>query len=226
MSTTNLCVLRTGKDFTPAHVQWLAAQVPGLVCLSDQPVPGVPTIALRRDWPGWWAKMEAFDPEHVAGDVLLIDLDTVVFELPAMPAATTVLSDFYRPQLMGSGFMFVTAADRARCWEAFVADPQRHMRECVTRERWGDQGFLQPFIGHAARWGREVRSYKLHCQARVPAGTKVVCFHGHPRPWGVSAPWVPQFPAQLLDASTLAGDRVIPVLANPVGNAHCWGAAV
>jgi hypothetical protein len=189
--TTTVCVLRSGKDFGPEHVQWLAAQVPGIVCLSDVPVPGVETIALRTNWPGWWAKMETFDPALVAGDVLLMDLDTVVLELPAMPTETTVANDFYRPALMGSGFMFLTAADRARCWRAFLSDPERHMRECTTRQRWGDQGFLQPLLGHGARWGDEVRSYKLHCQAGVPRGTKVVCFHGQPRPWGVRAPWVP-----------------------------------
>jgi hypothetical protein len=192
MTHSTLCVLRAGKDFTPRHVQWLAAQVPGLVCLSDQAVQGVPTIRLRTNWPGWWAKLEAFDPYLLAGDVLLIDLDNVVLQLPAVPRETTVLADFYRPQLMGSGFMFVTAADRARCWHAFTADPDRHMRECVTRERWGDQGFLQPLLGTTARrWGNEVRSYKLHCRAGVPAGTQVVCFHGQPRPWSVAADWIP-----------------------------------
>lgn len=190
--TTAVCVLRSGGDFTPRHVQWLAAQVPGIVCLSDQAVPGVPTVPLRHGWPGWWAKMEAFDPGVIAGDVLLMDLDTVVLELPVwLPLVTTVLPDFYRPRLMGSGFMFLTAADRARCFEAFTTDPKRHMRACTTRERWGDQGFLQPLIGGAAKWGDEVRSYKVHCRAGVPAGTKVVCFHGKPRPWDVREPWVP-----------------------------------
>lgn len=189
--TTLLCVLRAGGDFTPAHVQWLAAQVPGLVCLADQPVPGVPTVPLRTAWPGWWAKMEAFDAELVPGNVLLMDLDTVVLQMPPLPQRTTVLTDFYRPRLMGSGFMFLTVADRARCWEAFNTSPARHMRECRTRARWGDQGFLQPFIGNAGRWGPEVRSYKAHCRTGVPRGTQVVCFHGKPRPWQVQAEWVP-----------------------------------
>jgi hypothetical protein len=193
--TTLLCVLRAGKDFTPAHVQWLARQVPGLRCLSDQPVPGVDTIPLHVDWPSWWAKMAAFDTSLIPGDVLLMDLDTVVLELPALPTETTVLSDFYRPRQMGSGFMFLTEADRARCWEVFTVDPKRHMRECVTRERWGDQGFLAGHIGNAARWGDEVRSYKVHCRGGVPRGTKVVCFHGRPRPWEVADAWVPPMAA-------------------------------
>jgi hypothetical protein len=190
--TTIVCVLRAGKDFAPRHVRWLAAQVPGIVCLSDQPVSGVPTIALRTRWPRWWAKMEAFDVDRIPGDVLLIDLDTVVLEMPDMPSATTVLDDFYRPQMMGSGFMFLTEADRARCWEAFNRNPKLHMIQCTTRAKWGDQGFLHPLIGGSARWGDEVRSYKVHCREGVPHGTRVVCFHGKPRPWEVSAPWVPQ----------------------------------
>ncbi len=192
---TKVCVLRSGGDFRPEHVQWLARQVPGIVCLSDVPVDGVKTIPLRMKWPGWWSKMEAFDTSLIAGDVLLIDLDTVVLDLPEMPSVTTVLNDFYRPQLMGSGFMFLTEADRARCWQAFNADPARHMRECVTRERWGDQGFLHPLIGHSARWGDEARSYKAHCKDGVPAGTKVVAFHGKPRPWHVRHEWIPPLPS-------------------------------
>ena len=189
---TIVCVLRAGKDFRPAHVQWLARQVPGIVCLSDQEVPGVQTIALQKNWPGWWSKIEALDAELIQGDVLLIDLDTVVLELPDMPTVTTVLRDFYRPHQMGSGFMFLTAEDRARCWEAFNEDPQRHMKECVTWERCGDQGFLEPLIGRSNKWGNDVRSYKVHCRFGVPRGTKVVCYHGKPRPWDCGAEWVPK----------------------------------
>lgn len=193
--TAIVCVLRKGKDFTPRHAQWLARQVPGIVCLSDQPVPGVETVALRTSLPGWWAKMEAFDTSLIGGDVLLMDLDTVVIELPKMPARTTVLADFYRPKQMGSGFMFLEAADRARCWDAFRRDPAKHMRACTHWPKLGDQGFLQDYIGGAEKWGAEVRSYKVHCRAGVPAGTKVVCFHGQPRPWAVKDAWVPPLEA-------------------------------
>lgn len=186
-----LCVLRSGGDYGPEHVQWLARQVPGIVCLSDVFVHGVPTIPLRESWPGWWSKMEAFDPDLISGDVLLMDLDTVVLELPVMPDHTTVLHDFYRPRLMGSGFMFLKEADRVRCWQTFNRDPKRWMRECTTRERWGDQGFLHPLIGGSAKWGAEVRSFKVHCANGVPEGTKVVCFHGKPRPWDARQAWIP-----------------------------------
>ena len=97
---TPVCVLRSGGDFRPEHAQRLARQVSGLVCLSDVQVPGVATRVLQHGWPGWWSKMEAFAPE-LEGDVLLIDLDTLVLRMPALPAVTTVLPDFYRPELMG-----------------------------------------------------------------------------------------------------------------------------
>lgn len=188
------CVLRSGGDFGPEHVQWLARQVPGLVCLSDVSVPGVDWRPLEHDWPGWWAKMEMFGPT-LEGDVLMIDLDTVVLRLPDEPAHTTVLRDFTEPRVMGSGFMYVTAADRARVWAAWTADPKRHMRDNTRWPKWGDQGFLQDHIGAAAKWGDNVRSYKVHCRAGLPAGTDVVCFHGKPRPWAVRNDWAPPLAA-------------------------------
>ena len=186
---TPVCVLRSGGDFGPEHVQWLAKQVPGLVCLSDVPVPGVDTIALQHDWPGWWAKMEMFGPS-LEGDVLMIDLDTVVLRMPEA-SETTVLENYADPGWMGSGLMYVTAEDRARVWEAWIANPAKHIRENQRWPKWGDQGFLQDHIGNAARWGAEVRSYKMHCMAGLPADTDVVVFHGKPRPWDVRAEWVP-----------------------------------
>lgn len=187
---TIVCVLRSGGDFEPRHVQWLAQQVPGLICLSDQKIAGVKTIPLGTDWPGWWSKMEAFGPS-IDGDMLLMDLDTVVLRMPPMPTETTVLTDFTRPNGIGSGFMYVTAEDRARVWAAFNTDPLEHMRR---HESAGDQGFLFEHLSSAARWGENVRSYKGHCQTNVPRGTDVVCFHGKPRPWQLANKWIPSLP--------------------------------
>lgn len=189
---TVACVLRSGGDFGPEHVQWLARQVPGLVCLSDVPVQGTETIPLQHDWPGWWSKLEMFGPS-LSGDVLMLDLDTVVLQIPELPTETTVLRDFSEPSVMGSGLMFVTEADRRRVWEAWMADPDGHMRRNARWPQWGDQGFLQPLIGRSQKWQDVARvySYKAHCRAGLPEGAQVVCFHGKPRPWHVKAPWVP-----------------------------------
>lgn len=191
---TPICVLRSGGDFKPEHVQRLARQVPGLVCLSDVEVPGVETWPLYYNWPGWWSKMELFRPD-IRGDLLYLDLDTVVLgSLSEFDVGvTTVLADFTKPGKIGSGFMYLVEMDRPPVWAAWVQDPERHMRECVTQERWGDQGFLQGVLV-AQRWqdvlpGRVV-SYKMHGHNGPPKGARVVCFHGKPRPWEVRAPWV------------------------------------
>lgn len=188
---TIVCVLRSGKDFQPRHVQWLAKQAPNIVCLSDQLIAGVETRPLLMDWPGWWAKMEAFGPS-IEGDILLVDLDTVILRMPELPTVTTVLRDFTEPGLIGSGFMYVTAEDRARVWQAFTKDPKRHMARFQAWPRLGDQGFLMEHLADAARWGENVRSYKVHCRQGLPEGTDVVCFHGKPRPWDVVADWIPR----------------------------------
>lgn len=195
--------------FSAAHAQWLHAQLSShwsgdAYCLTDVAVPGVMTLPLQTPWRGWWAKLEVCRPD-IAGDVLYLDLDTVVLggldELAAV-GRTTVLRDFYQGgDQMGSGLMYLAEADRRRIWAEFSADPDAHMRRCVTRECWGDQGFLQGVIGAtAARWqdvlpGRVISFKADHDRAPARPSASVVCFHGNPRPWQVGHRWVPRVAA-------------------------------
>jgi hypothetical protein len=54
------CVLRSGGEYTAAHVERLRAGVArhlpgvGFVCLSDVPV-DCERVELEHGWPGWWA---------------------------------------------------------------------------------------------------------------------------------------------------------------------------
>lgn len=208
MAATVVCVLRSGGEYKPTHVQALARQVDGLVCLSDVPVPGVPTIPLSHDWPGWWSKMCAFNPELIQGDLLLMDLDTVVLgsidHLVAI-GKTTMLSDFYYPERAASGLMYLTEDDRGAVWDRWMTTPERHMASCGSL---GDQKFVGDCLPRAARWQDEfpgqIVSYKVHVCTRqqsrrgigngsLPEGARVVCFHGQPRPWAVRADWIPDY---------------------------------
>ncbi|MCK0153862.1 hypothetical protein MWU49_09115 [Alcanivorax sp. S6407] len=192
---TRVCVLKSGGEFTPRHVQWLARQVPGLVCLSDVPVPGVPVVPLQHGWSGWWSKMNLFS-SAIPGDLLYLDLDTVVIgDLATLEGVgeTTLLDDFYKPGLLASGLMYIREEDKAQVWDAWLEDPEGHQARCQTRERWGDQGFLQDVLP-AQTWQQalpgKVVSYKVHCQKQIPHGARVVCFHGNPRPWAAKQSWV------------------------------------
>jgi hypothetical protein len=189
----NVCVLRSGGEYTAKHVQWLAKQVPGLVCLSDVTVPGVPTKRLRHTWPKWWAKIELFSG-IIDDDLMYYDLDTVVLEPPEEPKNTTALADFYRPHLLASGLMFIKQQDKRTIYEAFLKCPSLHMAKHQRFPLIGDQGFLNGKL-QADRWQDvapgQVVSYKVDCQHDLPEHTKVVCFHGQPRPWHVKRNWIP-----------------------------------
>lgn len=197
MSLTVACVLRSGGDFRAEHAARLrsavAEHLPGARwrCLSD--VPEVATDPLVHGWPGWWSKIELFRPGLLVGPTLYLDLDTVIVgslsEIGAAisPGRLLMLRDFFYPERAGSGMMG-WAGDWSAIHAAFAADPEAHMRRCRSRAAWGDQGFIAGLI-EPAFWQDaipgQIVSYKAHCRRGVPAGARVVCFHGHPRPWEV-----------------------------------------
>ncbi|MBN8292820.1 hypothetical protein JI664_12670 [Rhodobacter sp. NTK016B] len=199
-----ICVLRGGGEYGPEHVARLRDQVArfcGLpfVALSDEPVPGVTVFPLVHNWPGWWAKMELFRP-GLAGGLLFFDLDTsIVGDLGDMAARRrlTIMRDVYRPAGLQSSVMFLPEADREAIWTRWMDDPERWMR---TYQRGGDQAFLEDCGAVWSTWQDaipgQVVSYKVHVRkamrpgrefgnGSVPAGARVVAFHGKPRPWEV-----------------------------------------
>lgn len=197
MQPVVLTVLRSGGEYTTAHVDRLreqlkqhAPKVP-LICLSDVPTV-VPRYALTMGWPGWWSKIELF---KVTGPVLYMDLDTsIVGPIDDLLDAVTrhefiALRDFNAPSReMGSGLMG-WSGDMRRIYDEFAIDPAGHMARCRTSRHWGDQGFIEPLTPTRAYWQTllpgQVVSWKKHCRGGIPAGARVVCFHGKPRPWDV-----------------------------------------
>lgn len=89
MELTVACVLWQGdfrgRSYTPMWVERLKSMVERnlqerhrFVCLSNIDVP-CERIPLKRGWPGWWAKMELFDPHNgLEGRILYLDLDVVI----------------------------------------------------------------------------------------------------------------------------------------------------
>lgn len=193
-------VLRGGGEYLPRHAQVLAKQVEkhlcaDVVCYSDVPVPGVDVIPLQFKWPGWWAKMELFDP-RVRGDLLYFDLDTIVVgDLGAIASVNrlTILRDFYRdgkrkPEGLGSGVMYLPEAERAEIWDKWIQQPEKYISHYRMMGK-GDQAFLEDWsMERWARWQdlvpKQVMSWKVHeLSAGIPPTCRVICFHGRPRPW-------------------------------------------
>lgn len=190
---TVACVLRSGGDFTTEYVTRLrdavARHTPQarFVCLSD--VPEVATHPLQHDWPGWWAKICLFTPGLLTGPTLYLDLDTVITgDLTALLQCTQqdrfmMLRDFYNRNGSGSGVMG-WQGDWSAIYYAFRADPQKVMANHRTARAWGDQAFIAKQVGSRVQHWQDVApgmiaSYKAGGRTQ---DTRVVCFHGKPRP--------------------------------------------
>jgi hypothetical protein len=203
MTCTVVCVLRSGAEYVPDHVRklyegvkkyWPTDQLLRFVALTDIPIhtTGIEERPLCYGWNGWWSKMELFERlQDDLGDILYFDLDTIIVEIgePLMqPRPLTLLQDFYHPERLQSGMMYLPLEDRPQVSEAFLQDPQGIMS-------WvrGDGEFLDFLLrGKAAVWQVTageflVVSYKCHVRQRkgqtIPPDARVVCFHGRPRPW-------------------------------------------
>ena len=199
-------VFRSGGDFLPHHVQVLRRQVrdwspPGteFICLSDVEIPGVQTIPLQHDWPGFWAKMELFAP-RIRGDFLYMDLDTAIIG---------PIEDFLKPRALttfGGALMWLPEKDRKEAWEFFREDPRRIMKEyggedVFLRAVWAKQHTVpRTFVDQVIRdrkmtlcWTKELpdqlvfRKYRgllqPGCSVTRNAEARIVIFSGLPRPW-------------------------------------------
>jgi SAM-dependent methyltransferase len=207
---TFACVLRSGGEYHAGHVAWLQRQVERhyphphrFVCLADVDV-DCERIPLEHDWPGWWAKLELF--KHDLGRVFYLDLDTVIVGdlTPLVDSDPTggfaMLRNMSGHPCAGSGVMAWTGP-RRELYEAFAADPARHQAECVTKTRWGDQGFIQAELEAAGvtidylqdrHPGAIARGLHVMERPAPPPECRLVVFNGKPRPWETRAPWIPR----------------------------------
>lgn len=216
--TVLACVLRSGGDFEPEHVvefqdgldRFLPSDV-RRVCLTDLPDEVVEagwrdaTIALSRDWTGWWSKINLFGPGMVGRDerVLYADLDTrfvgSLDDVVGYDGAFAMLSDFNREERTASGLMSWRPSPATTHLFAEFVRREPEIRRTSPR---GDQEYIGRELAEVGvevdRWQDmlpgQVVSYKAHVRGRqygrhgggngrVPEGARVVCYHGKPRPW-------------------------------------------
>ena len=200
-----VCVLRSGGDFKPEHVQRLLSQLREVgrwegwfVYLSDLVIPNMGLHTefrrLRQKWPGWWSKLEMCAPENdCLGNIFYMDLDTtVVGDVNALANAgqLTMLSDYDRPWLAASGLMWMTVAARQKAWEFLQRiEPERAIKKYWRR---GDQKFFaaawERWDGKGAAWWQKtfpgaVAFYEPG-QVLGP-DVRLVVHHGFPRPWQI-----------------------------------------
>ena len=211
-SPTVARVLRASKDFRPSAVVRLYEGVRAnwtgpldFMCLTDTPInhEGVREVPLRHPWPGYWSKLNLFHPA-LKGDLLYFDLDVMVVGGLADFQATrwlTMLRALIPRRCSGvnSSIMALPAEARRPIWKAFKKTPA----QLIKAHTWGakgpyargDQGFLE------MTWKRErwpVALWQVQCPGQVESykgvvlknggvgkNTRVVYFHGKPRPWDI-----------------------------------------
>lgn len=209
---TVACVLKSGGDYDTAYVRRLQEgvathlSVPNrFVCLSDVDVP-CERIPLVHGWPSWWAKMELF---KLRGAVLYFDLDTVIIGNVDQLAAH-ILND-QESLIMLRGFYRQDQCSGILGWNGDVSRIfDRFYGECANGAKFkqksnkpyafvglqhfrGDQEWLAYYLKNVDNWlsvtmAQDIMpgiySYKVDIRqtGKAPDDTKIICFHGRPRP--------------------------------------------
>lgn len=194
-------VLKSGGQYTPEHVRMLEDQlghdVPLTVYTDFIDVlasRGKLARPLTYELPGWWSKMELFNPAK-DDDIIYFDLDTVIRRRPRVLLSRVkepmILRDFNRPEGLQSSIMCIPHHFKAFIWKHWMEGPEEWM-QLLGEEGIGDQAFLEK-ISHRFwsilqdHYPNEYVSWKLDGLAHKPLPTlaRVIVFHGYPKPWDI-----------------------------------------
>lgn len=167
------------------------------VCFTDDKEPytdGIEKRPLSGGLNGWWNKIYLFkEGLFPVGDrIIYFDLDTVIVggldDLLRYRGSFAILRDVYRPQGLQSSVM---AWESGKVPDIFATwcDLGRPILE------GGDQIWIEKYLAQQADIFQELypgqfRSYKQECSYDIPRGTRVVFFHGHPRPHECGDGWI------------------------------------
>jgi hypothetical protein len=193
-------VLKTGGRYTLEHVRLLEDQLGHeypLTLYTDD----VDELKRRGSFgrplsymlPGWWSKMELFNPRW-QDDIIYFDLDTVIRRRPRIlldPVfSPMMLRDFNYPNRIQSSIMAIPGPFKRFIWERWMQHPQEWM-DLYNPDGLGDQAFLQDcskkFWGILQdKYPGEYASWKVdNLKEGVPPSTRVIVFHGDPKPWDI-----------------------------------------
>lgn len=166
-------------------------------CLTDKPGSLSNVDYQIVESRGWWAKVEMFrkglfpDGERC----IYFDLDTLIVgsldRLLTYDGAFATLRDFYHSERLGPAVISWRAGCEAFLWDEWV-------RQGKPDNPMGDLWWINGLLGEMPVdtlqdiFPGMFCSFKAHCHPYPPKGTKVVCFHGLPRPHEVELEWVKQ----------------------------------
>ena len=156
----------------------------------------------------WWYKMQAFRPDVIEDENLLLDLDIVIVNDIAKlwnhaPGRLIVCQDFNRHwvpnyQRCNSSVVRFDRSHAVSVWQKWIADPTRHMGKYR-----GDQDWLDAEISDKMWWPhtwmmswkwevfsgglKQQHTQKYHStDTRLEPGCSILAFHGKPDPHEVA----------------------------------------
>lgn len=204
-----LCVMKSGGGYNLKHVDRLADMVKENIgdtpytfnCLTDlvrkeSIIDNIQFIPLEYGWPGWWSKVEMFDPGLFEGErILYIDLDVLITgslkDIASYKGDACIcrgFSDHYPTQSIvnfKSGYF-------KKIWKTFNEDPKKWIKDGNLRmaPHFGDRVLFTKLVYPKVDFFQDlypgqVVSFRHHCRDGLPSDARVVQFHGNPKPWDV-----------------------------------------
>jgi len=163
----------------------------------------------ESDKPGWWAKIDLFQPGRHEGRVLYFDLDvTVVGDLrPLASDEFTIARDWGSLGFNSSVMAWTPSEATERIYTEFTPDVMDRMH--------GDQNWIGAMMPEAVTFPRRwVQSYKGdYLRKGWHPDTRVQVFHGQPKPWEIDneVPRLVQTAAPPLPCGDAGSDQERPL---------------
>ena len=156
------------------------------------------------DWPGWWGKLGLFKPGICDVNNLFLDLDVVVTGsldwvaqyADCVLAAPSNWAQSGHGGVQSSVMVWKSSRFTLPIWKEFKREWAHWPPRNEPGALWGDQEWITRLRDAGrievtpikADW---IKSYKYHCRDGLPPDTRVVCFHGTPKPEDIKgAPWL------------------------------------
>ena len=208
-----LTVLKSGGDFGPDYVNKMKNMIKNhidtdydFLCLTDDKrMNGNDIIPLRHRWPGWWSKLEVFRKD-IVGDrkAIYFDLDMVIidniFPLTCMKNPFTMMRGFKdkdkrNSSIMvweGNGFSELYETASQSFSEEFLNQRSNESDQEFIQDRLLSQYAITPGVVQDAV---QVSSFKKDYlkQGALLEDTRIVSFHGKPRPHEISKNEMPKW---------------------------------
>jgi hypothetical protein len=222
---TIFLVFRKGGDYTYKDVALLVHHINkhwvgdlNIKCLCEGITESVlltgnlELLPMKTLWPGWWSKMNLFDPElEKYRPFLYMDLDTAIVGslnkvFPPKDITQFVsLENVYFPGRMGSGIMWFPANNEkiSTIWREWLVNPTELMKRAVDpktgRVMKGDQDFIEKVALPDSWFDEKVITSvkplpKQHVREKISPEFSIVYFHGKPRPRQAQhIPWIADY---------------------------------